>query len=224
MRFILNFVNEKLLIFFNTFRIFIAQIWLTLLASLFLSSAFIFQCHYGWVRGTVDGFYFCSAFVLSSGGDRTVMRVSGVNWSNKTNSDVTFLYIYNQFIFYQFPKGIETFFPNITRIEFSDGSMITISSDDLKPFPRLSILTIKRHRLIFLDGDLFKYSPNLEILNLSSNKIQHIGQDIFKSLTNLKVVDVRNNSCCSYLAFNSTQIEKLKIDLLEECRWIHTEK
>lgn len=133
------------------------------------------------------------------------------------NANVSKLIIYNQYIYYQFPKSIEKFFPNLSRVDFFDGSLITITSKDLQPFPNLTSLSLSRQKIIILDGDLFKYTLKLEYINLSENAIQHIGKDFLKSLTKLTVFDFFSNTCYSYVAYNSTQLEMLKAGLEKNC-------
>lgn len=161
--------------------------------------------------------YYCSASVSSSVDEQTLKNVTGILKGNLTNFDVSKLAVYSQFIFYQIPKGIEKFFPRLTNLDFFDGNLITVSSNDLKPFPKLTSLSLSRQRIIILDSSLFKYTLNLKFIKISENPIQHVGKDLLKSLKMLTEINFLHNTCFSKVAFNQSEFEELETGLREQC-------
>lgn len=198
--------------FFHSFRNNL-QAFPILLAFWPCSHAFKFDCYYGGDRRE----YYCSASVFSSADEQTLTNVTGILQGNKTTFDVSKLAVYSQFIFYQIPKGIEKFFPSLTNLDFFDGNLITVSSNDLKSFPKLTSLSLSKQRLIILDGGLFKYTLNLEFIKISENPIQHVGKDLLESLKKLTEMNFLFNTCFSKVALNQSEFEELKTGLREQC-------
>jgi Leucine rich repeat len=161
--------------------------------------------------------YGCEPTVSVVNEGNVLVEVSGSHMTEKTNSDVKTITVQYQVNLLQMPKNIETFFPNLIRIQFWNGNISSISVDDLKAFPNLQVLSFGVNLLTSLDGNLFIYNPKLQWISFSGNKITNVGYDLLLGLDELRTVNFNFNTCINKFASTPSQLIELKNLLRTSC-------
>lgn len=77
---------------------------------------------------------------------------------------------------------IIAFFKNLKALEYSSTVLLSISAEDLRPFPQLEFITLYMTYLTSLDGDWFLYNTLLRSLDLSWNRFQHMVENFVTNL------------------------------------------
>lgn len=131
-----------------------------------------FQCVFGITTiGAIGDVYGCDATWVQVGEESPILGgVSGNNLPGKDFTDVEHLNVetYPDFI----PKGVELYFPDLQSLRWFRTNLSAISKDDLKPFPRLSVLYLPINQILVLDGDLFSLTPNLRWISFIQNQLE----------------------------------------------------
>jgi Leucine-rich repeat (LRR) protein len=153
--------------------------------------------------------------VGNSGNNLT--EVSGSHMTERTNSDVEMLSIYNQPNVTQMPKNIEVFFKNLIGIDVWRTQIASISSDDFKAFPNLKFLDFQGTLLTSLDGNLLENNHKLWWIGFSDNLIKNVGHDLLSGLDELVTVHFNRNPCMDFEASDSSALSELKSLLLSSC-------
>lgn len=187
-----------------------------------LSVSTSIECNYGTdISSIIQNLYFCVVTESPSIRTResaTVISISGIHQSGKTNFDVEGFYVESVTVRY-FPRGLETFFKNIKAIQILATSLKEIYQADLKPFPQLVELNLYSNSLEVLEEGLFDYNPDLELINFDYNSIAHIEPKIFDHLNKLSTLILSSNSCVDKKAENSTsEVENLVQNLESKCK------
>lgn len=157
--------------------------------------------------------YRCQPNITGSG--NTLEAIHGNHMRGKTNADVEFLYVEGQAM-NSLPRDIEVFFPKLIGLYILDSGLLTISAEDLRPFPNLLLFGSQENPLESLDGDLFKYTRKLRRVNIS-NQLQHVGHDLLAGLHNLTNAWFLYNPCISVDAYTKETVEALKLQLPINC-------
>ncbi|CAG9802033.1 unnamed protein product [Chironomus riparius] len=126
-------------------------------------------------------------------------------------------YIYQSPYCFYLPSGIEKIFPNLKTLIIAYSGLMSITQDDLAPFPDLLGLYIDVTKITSIHGDLFINNKNLEELSLQQNQITYVEPDSFKFLTKLISFDFNGNSCHSKKANGRDNVESLMIDIETNC-------
>lgn len=179
---------------------FIAKCLFTATLLAYSVEAIQFDCNFKMMNPLPGYRYSCEAVVIDSG-SASLENVTGVHLADKSNEDVVYLRIVNQYLEFV-PEGIADFFINLEALTIQVSSLRTISANDLKPFPRLVFLYLFRNELTTIDGDLFKYTPHLRYASFELNRIQHIGYDLVSNLNNLTELWLTGNVCIDLHASN----------------------
>lgn len=146
----------------------------------------------------------------------TLQTVTGDHLPDHTNDNVGFLWISNQNMPF-FPAGIVEFFANLEALRFVNNNILSISAEDLQPFPRLNYLVLAWNTFTSLPGDLFSHNPRLQYINLGSNQIRHIGHDLVTSLNLLHTLYMSNNLCINENALTRADVIRLAPNLSHFC-------
>ncbi|KAG5680407.1 hypothetical protein PVAND_009916 [Polypedilum vanderplanki] len=93
--------------------------------------------------------------------------------SGKSDDDVNFFYLTGANLNF-FPRNLENVFKNLELIYIYDSKLIEITSEDLKPFPKLKYFRLYGNPIEVIREDLFTHNPELEVLYLENNEINHI--------------------------------------------------
>lgn len=175
------------------------------------------QCDFIMITWPVIGLqYFCSP-TIADGDELVLLNVTGVHLKGKSNDDVKALDFYLPLPHSRIPKGIEKFFPNLIGFQWNSRNLETFTSNDIKPFPELQVLSIWGNKLISLDGDSFKHTPKLVFVQFSANLLEHVGYDLLQELNDLTYVYFSFNPCIDMLAETPESIAKLKVKLQIQC-------
>lgn len=175
--------------------------------AVFAADAVQFDCNFQFFPMAVVGrVYSCQASVVLSGSSN-LENVTGVHQSEYTNDDVEFLFPFQQNMTF-IPQRIVNFFKNLKALDWSTG-LLSISAEDLRPFPQLEYLALDWNGFTTLDGDLFSFTPLLKLLDLDWNRIQHIGHDLLTNLENLQQLYLRENYCIDSQATNRAAVVSL---------------
>lgn len=150
--------------------------------------------------------------------ETTVESVHGGHFDFKSNKDVQGLYVQMEATkMLHFPKGIEKFFPNILAIEWYAGNLVSITAEDLKPFPELKALGLANNWITSLDGDLFKYTPSLRYISFYNNQVTTVGLGLLSGLRDLTSAYFVNNRCIDAIARTSTEVKDVVQKLEAQC-------
>ena len=187
------------------------------------SQAVIFNCHFydwGWQSGEQ---YTCVLYgTVTAGNNTSLENVTGNHQGGRTNAHVGGLIIHGPFPFNRLPSNIENFFPNLKGIEFFNGSLTTIFSGDLKPFPHLRDLYIRFNLLVTIDGDLFKHTRSIKTLLFDNNLIEHIGENLLTGLEELNTIGFTKNRCLDFSAKSPIDIDYVTKKLSNLCPPLET--
>lgn len=123
-----------------------------------------------------------------------------------------------------FPKNLTNFFPNVEVLHIENTKIKFLNSDDLKPFIKLTSLTITGNKIEKISSDLFKYTQNLKDLDLDENQIKIIESGTFNGLKKLNFFYIQNNPCTKDTkeiqthAQNRNDVIQLIAKVEEKCR------
>ncbi|KAG5679612.1 hypothetical protein PVAND_009172 [Polypedilum vanderplanki] len=173
------------------------------------------QCHYYMQRwwGTNSEYqYQCSVdnYEISFEERVFIEKAKGNHQSGKTNDDVKSFYIHGGNLKY-FPKNLQNVFKNLELIFIANSKLIEITSEDLRPFPKLKYFYLDKNPIEIIKEDLFVHNLELEVLYLVNNKINHIEPKALSQLNKLRAIDLSNNVCKFDKTQAATKFEVLKI-------------
>lgn len=114
------------------------------------------------------------------------------------------------------PTGIDKYFDNIEGFSAFNTTLLTVTSDDMKQFPKLRELWIYFNLLQFLPSNLFEHNPNIENIYFHNNKIKFFGADFFTHIPKLAITNFVNNECISRDAKNE-KLFLLKREIKKKC-------
>lgn len=124
----------------------------------------------------------------------TVTKATGTHYYGNTDRYVRGLNIYGN-VCKVIPNGFDTLFGDILYMSVWQSSLDTLSSRDLKQFPRLQELWIYHNPLEYIEPQLFAYNQNLQYIALHHNQIQIIGSNFFDELPELNICNLTANKC-----------------------------
>ena len=152
--------------------------------------------------------YTCFATAIETDGTG-IVSVNGEHLEGRTDADVEGLSFYNPPGLTRLPFNIDEYFPNIAGLDWTFGDLTTISSDDFRQMPNLSILSLYGNRLTSLDSNLLQNTPLLQFVDFGSNLIEEVGEGIFNNLNNLRWALFQRNPCIDFIAATPEAIEEL---------------
>lgn len=176
--------------------------------------------------------YSCLVTTLNIKSKLLVRNVTGKHLDGKTNNDVKALKIIGGGIIPStgnentdqvmsvcevIPDGIGTFFPNIEALTVWRSNLKTVSSNDLKQFPKLREIWLFTGELEYLESKLFQYNPNVEVVSFNANQIQFIGGSFFNYLPKLQKAFFNDNECVDGQATDAEELNELKTTIKEKC-------
>lgn len=103
----------------------------------------------------------------------------------------------------KFPKGLESNFPNLISIHFTNGQIKELVAEDLKPFPELVEIILERNNIEVVEEGTFDYNPKLVGISFFHNKLFHINANVFDHLTALTDLWLQGNPCVSSVVRNN---------------------
>lgn len=163
----------------------------------------------------VNSIYYCDGNVVSDGENKQkVTEVYGDHETGKDNSDVQGLVISGRNIEY-FPTNIDSFFPNITVLDFSHNSIFYVSNQHLIPFASLELLNLYNNKINSLDSNLLYGLDAIKSISFWKNDLKHVGHD-FIIPANVEIF-FNSNPCIDRQALTPDQITALKFSLLVNC-------
>jgi len=115
------------------------------------------------------------------------------------------------------PVGFDTIFSNILGFSVYATQTSTVSSDDLKQFPKLRELWIYSNELEYLPSNLLEHNPNMEYIHFNSNKIKFIGSQFFSAVPKMYGADFTGNVCIDRSAGDAKNLAKLKKEIKKKC-------
>ena len=129
----------------------------------------------------------------------SVSILKGVHEEGKTNPDVEGLSFIGKKV-EQFPRGIRSFLPFLTRLHIADCGLKEISRRDLLGLENLKILILNQNKLKALPDNLFKSMPDLEQIAFSNNEITRMSSKLFEPLNKEKLnfANFKNNPSIDY--------------------------
>ncbi|KAG5680349.1 hypothetical protein PVAND_009859 [Polypedilum vanderplanki] len=140
----------------------------------------------------------------------TIEKAEGEHKNGKSDDDVKFFVITGAKLQF-FPRNLENVFKNLELIFIWNSKLIEITSEDLKPFPKLKSFKLEENPIEVIREDLFINNPDLEVLYLENNKINHIDPKALSHLNKLRAIWFKNNLCKFDKSEVTTRSEVLQI-------------
>lgn len=188
-----------------------------LLAAFSIVQSVIINCQYFTIQWTIDGsLYGCEADVISTENPKTLEKIEGKHLTDRTIGQVEYFLLKNHKGLEEIPKNFGEHFPNLNVLFWINGSLTSITSDDLN-FPKLVSLSLARNNLVSIESDLLKHTKKLEEFYFGFNLLEHVGHEIFKDLISLHDVDLVANPCIDARVKNYGEIVELSKQLKTRC-------
>lgn len=124
-----------------------------------------------------------------------VTKVTGKHKTDKNDINVTGFDARNAYLKY-FPRNLSNHFPFIHEV-FVEGSLLEITKEDLKQFPKLVWFYASYNAIETLEENLFLHNPNLKLVFFNGNRIKYVEPAIFDHLSELTYVGFADNDCHS---------------------------
>lgn len=170
------------------------------------------ECDYKLVKLTLSE---CETSGLEVSNDNeTVSSISGTLGAIVSYKKIKTFKVTSSPLLEYFPKGVDSFFPNLETLIITGTGLKQLTADDIKFFPNLTTLDLSGNRLEEIDAEAFKFNEKLETINLSGNKLTKAVFD-FEFLKNLKTINLYGNKCINEAAENPAGLKKIQ-DVLEE--------
>ncbi|XP_070495487.1 leucine-rich repeat-containing protein egg-6-like [Chironomus tepperi] len=131
--------------------------------------------------------------------------------------DLHSFYIYQSPHCYYLPTNIADKFPNLKTLIAAHTGLLSITKEDLAPFPNILGLYIDYSKISSIQGDVFINNKNLQQLSLKENDIKYVEADSFKFLSKLTSLDFKNNPCYSGKADDRDDVGDLIINIEGNC-------
>lgn len=148
--------------------------------------------------GIETSVYTCTGTISGTG--NSVLNIRGTHLPGRTDNDVAGVSIYNAATPSRIPININSFFPNVRAFDWVFGSLSSISANDLRQFPGLTMLSVFGNAIRSLDANTFVNNPRLRWIDLSNNRITNIGESAFAILYELRWLLFQRNTCYDTLA------------------------
>lgn len=194
-------------LFFVRRKLFMCGLLLLCLTTPFQTVTFDCAFHFFDVDIIKVNSYTCFASVTASE-STSVENVTGDHTSGNSNDDVEYFRLVNH-LAAVFPKGLEKFLPNLVYLRFSNSGMVSISAEDLRPFPKIIYLYVGANKFTSLDADLFSYNTRLQWINIDRCEIKTMGRGLLANLDELTFVDFQYNPCVDVVASNRDEVLEL---------------
>lgn len=180
-----------------------------------------FQTLHGWnAVSSVDGAGSVYGGIIKNMKvtEKTIVTgVSGAHLYNNEDSGVIGLNIYEPSVCHIIPDGLGDIYKNLEAFAVWKSALKTVTSADLKQFPKLREIWLYENELQYLESNLFEFNPSLEYMNFKNNKIKFIGANFFNYLPKLSKAVFWYNVCINDEATDATQLEKIRNDIKTKC-------
>lgn len=118
----------------------------------------------------------------------------------------------------QIPLEIGRIFPKLQALYIYEGSVITLTSNELQLMPNLRVFSIQNNTKLHLnDSNAFQHNGNLEVIRLMDNNLDIIDPKIFDNLEKLHRVRLDGNRCINQNFTTNLEIKDLRSELLKKC-------
>lgn len=166
----------------------------------------------------IGSVYTCDHPEVTEGNDSLIVESIYANHTSRmSNIDVTGLFVTGQMKFQRIPARIEMFLPNLKVLLWDYGNLTSITSDELRPFPELKLLSLFKNKIVSLDSDLFQYTPKLFEIDFAWNLLANVEFDLLANLNELTYAYFYNNPCIDVIAQGPEAILELKKKLMMQC-------
>ena len=115
------------------------------------------------------------------------------------------------------PDGFDKYFENLEGFSSYNTSMLTVSSADLKQFPKLREIWVYYNLLEYLPSNLFEYNPNIEFIHFQQNKIKYIDPEFFTKIPKLIGAKFGGNECIDRNVSEVEYLILLKREIKKKC-------
>ncbi|XP_070507520.1 phospholipase A2 inhibitor beta-like [Chironomus tepperi] len=82
-----------------------------------------------------------------------------------------------------------------------------LNQENLKPFSKLTILTLDKNEIQILEEGVFDYNLELVIIDLDSNKLVHIDISVFDNLAKLTFLGLNLNICINSFGNSTSTVD-----------------
>lgn len=181
--------------------------------------AMTFDCHFSKVSWEYIGSqYACQSRILDMVENETVVtNVTGDHDLGRDNDNVGVLEIEFQIFLTKVPERIVVFFKNLLGLSITSCKLLSISNEDLKPFPKLQLLFLEQNKITNLDGNLLVNTPKLRQIAFGWNNLENVGAELFDSVKDLESAWFFENPCIDMYATRPIDMQILKESLLTNC-------
>lgn len=110
----------------------------------------------------------------------TIKGIEGQHQPGKSNKDVIRVEFRVTVNF--IPRGLKSFFPNLTQLSIYNCGLKSVTRNDLKEFKNLQCLWLGQNALTTLPDDLFEDTRKLTEITFSKNKISTMSSKLFSPI------------------------------------------
>lgn len=105
----------------------------------------------------------------------------GNHMKNKSNQDVTYIFIYGQPQLKSIPKGMLKVFPNLLSIHVENSAITELIGDELNQYRNLKSFELLSTQVERIPANFFSFTPKIEYIFFINNKIKWIGRDLLRN-------------------------------------------
>lgn len=165
----------------------------------------------------INGIYKCKARNLNVQMENdSISEVGGEHKAQKTVEDVQIFIIEHQVCRF-LPKGLDIHFPKVYHLDVNNSGLKTVTSVQMKMFPKLKHLYIRSNPIEVLPEGLFQHNLLLEFINLNDNRIKEVAADVFEPLPLLAILSFERNICYDGFALQEEPLNILKSQIVRNC-------
>lgn len=183
------------------------------------------ECNFAYVLYPVIGnIYTCHNPLLTNDGNLThVLAITGDHSKGKSDANIYgFALNKDPLQLTSLPGGISEIFPTLVALHWNNASISSITSDDLKQFPRLQFISLPMNKLTSLDADLFAHTPKIRYFSFEANEIANVGNGLLDNFEvdaakKPVVVHFTRNKCIDFVSRTIEELRELKNRLRDDC-------
>jgi FtsZ-binding cell division protein ZapB len=154
------------------------------------------------------------------GQSMTIASIEGAHLPGMTDHDVQAFFLNGAHNLNQIPANLSGVFPNLVMLSIDNSKITDLTSDDLKPFPKLKYFIMTSSLIEVIRGDLFAHTPRIEVIDFrNSHNLEHIDPRTFSGLKKLRNLALVNPNCRSLFSAEVKEATVCMVRMVEagEC-------
>lgn len=152
------------------------------------------------------------------GNDTTIDDITGTHTRPGFGlTEVNVFTMISDKVFTSLPENFDAWLPNLFFFDWIQGSLETLTADDLHQFPKLEYLNLQGNRLHTLEGHLFVNNPLLKTIDISNNALNKLGRGVLSGLYDIVAVNFEGNECVDYAFHRREEMPELVQRMEDNC-------